>query len=102
MILICVPDEPGFITAPASVTTVADCNHKVAISAAGVGILLTTPGVKTCCMFCIPPEEGQMHIPDEIREEYKAVMGEDIPPHVELMAEVWAKFISVRNRQRKP
>lgn len=101
MILICVPDEPGWTTAPASVSTIADCNHKVMVSAAGVGIMLTTPGVKTCCMFCIPPD-GEMHIPAEIRQEYKEVMGEDIPAEVELMAEVWAKFISERNRHRKP
>lgn len=102
MILICSPDEPGFAHAPASATTKADCGHQVSISAPGVGLLLTTPGLKTCCMFCIPPGDGQMVIPQEIRDHYKEVMGEDLPDDVVLMAKLWATYISGLNRHRKP
>lgn len=43
-----------------------------------------------------------MVIPQEIRDHYKEVMGEDLPDDVVLMAKLWATYISGLNRHRKP
>lgn len=100
-LLICVPDGPPWRASMASVTSVADCNHKVQISAAGVGLLLTTPGLKTCCMFCIPPDDDtRLEVPEEIRQQYKEEMGHELTGNVIEMARVWTRMIQARNRHR--
>lgn len=96
-ILICNPDHPLWFHTPTSITSIADCGHQVKISASGVGLLLTTPGLKTVCMHCLPPkgEHAEYHLEPETAAEFKRETGEDITPEfMERMAE-WA------NRFRK-
>lgn len=79
-LLICNPDEPGWRHAEHSVTSTATapwCRHKIKVSAAGVGALLTRPGLLTCCWMCIPPdiEDSPFEVLPEIKATFEAETG---------------------------
>jgi hypothetical protein len=82
--LICNPDEPGWIhgKSVAQQATAPWCRHRVMVSAAGVGILLTTPGMVTCCVRCmptdVPPEEFELM--PEVAQQFREETGEELTP----------------------
>lgn len=83
-VLICNPDEPGWIhgKSVAQLATAPWCNHRVMVSAAGVGVLLTTPGMVTCCVRCMPldvPVE-EFELMPEIQQQFKEETGEELTP----------------------
>lgn len=75
MLLICNPDEPGYIHAPNSVQKMGDCGHPVMVSPGGVGSLLTTPGLKAICIRCIPPGTQNMGMLPMVEAELTELLG---------------------------
>lgn len=94
MLLLCNPDEPGWFNASASVTSVGDCGHQIVVSASGLGLLLTTPGLSPICLRCIPPDDGEETeyiLPPEIRAQVEAEIGEPITDEFMERMKAWVE-----------
>lgn len=102
-LLVCNPDEPDWIHGPsmAAEATAPFCRHKVRISAAGVSILLSTPGLKTCCFMCIPPDAVGFAVPPEIREHFRDVAGKELDDDLIALVQFFASIVQERNRRRQ-
>jgi hypothetical protein len=103
-LLICNPDEPGWFHGVANVASVADyyaCQHPIRISAAGVGLLLTTPGLQTVCLRCIPRDRGPLVVPAGIRAQFEQETGRPLSPEIISIAEVVADFVAAHNPPRR-
>jgi hypothetical protein len=103
-VLICNPDEPGFVHgASMSATATAPwCRHRVKVSASGVSVLMTTPGMVTCCIRCMPldvaPSEFQL-VP-EVARQFEEETGEKLTPgHANVLHHLMRQWVL---RQRKP
>lgn len=83
-VLICNPDEPGWIhgKSVAQQATAPWCNHRVIVSAAGVGVLMTTPGMMTCCVRCMPLDvpASEFELMPEIAQQFEEETGEKLTP----------------------
>lgn len=84
-VLLCNPDEPGWINAKASVAQLATapwCRHRVTVSAAGIGILLTHPGMVTCCIRCVDPDlkASEIQLLPEVAQQFEEETGEKMTP----------------------
>lgn len=84
-LLICNPDQPGWLHAEHSVTSIATapwCQHKIKVSPGGVHALLTRPGLLTCCWTCMPPDidKSQWAVLPEIKANFEAETGEELTP----------------------
>lgn len=75
MLLLCNPDEPGWINAPNSVKKMGDCGHPVMVSPGGVGSLLTTPGLKAICIRCVPPGTESIGMLPMVEAELTELLG---------------------------
>lgn len=95
--LACNPDEPGWIHTPDAVTAEGDCGHRIKVSVSGVHALLTTPGLKTCCIRCIRRmnrgEDVKFVLLPEIAREFKEVTGREITPAFQARVVRWARRI---------
>lgn len=102
-LLVCNPDEPDWIHGPsmAAEATAPFCRHKVRISPAGVSILLSTPGLKTCCFMCIPPDAVGFQVPPEIAEHFHEVTGRPLDTNLINMVQFFAEVVKERNRRRQ-
>lgn len=98
-VLICNPDEPGFLhgASMSAQATAPWCRHRVMVSAAGVSLLMTTPGLVTCCLRCMPtnvdPEDFELM--PEIAQQFKDETGEELTPEralvLQRMMVAWRK-----------
>lgn len=95
--LVCNPALPGYINAPNSVTSEGDCGHLVKVSPSGVGLLLTTPGIKTCCLYCVKRmakgEDVEWAVPAETAAEFKETTGLEISPEFLAKMARWVEKI---------
>jgi hypothetical protein len=104
-LLICNPDLPGWFHGNhhvGSIATARDCQHQIRISAAGVGVLLTTPGLETCCWYCIPGDldDDSFVVLPEIAEFFKQETGQELTENITNGVRMLAMRVARGNRRR--
>lgn len=80
-ILLVIPAEPGWYPGAVSVTQIGCTGHPVYVSAAGVSVLLTHPGMKTRCVQHMTRHElltSQFVTPPEVRQQFTNETGIEI------------------------
>lgn len=83
-VLICNPDEPGFIhgASMSAMATAPWCHHRVMVSAAGVSLLMTTARMLTCCLRCMPLDvaPSEFELTPEVAQQFHEETGEELTP----------------------
>lgn len=101
-LLICNPDEPGWFHGVANVAGVADyCGHPIRISAAGVGLLLTTPGLQTCCFLCTPQGAKEFRLAPEVKQQFEEETGTELTPDLVRTVQLMSEVIAATNPPRR-
>lgn len=101
-LLICNPDEEGWYHGVANVGSIADyCHHPIRISAAGVGLLLTTPGMQTVCFRCTPSGAKEFRLAPEVKQQFEEETGQPLTPALVGLVQVVASAVARRNPPRR-
>lgn len=107
-VLICNPDEAGWIhgKSVSQIATAPWCQHPVKVSAAGVGLMLTTPGLLSCCWRCIPgdADPNGFQVLPEVRQQFEEETGELLTDEIAEKLKRAALRVAARNKPqgRKP
>lgn len=103
-LLVCNPDTPGWFHGVANVGAIADyvyCRHPIRISAAGVGLLLTTPGMQTVCFLCVPSDAGEFRLAPEVKQQFEEETGQELTPDLVDFVRIAAGYHADRNPPRR-